>query len=569
MSYNKRIWANGDLITKEGMNNIEDGIYDAHDKIDAINNKVEENTNDTNTARQDISDIKTEIGTEELTTTSKKIKGAINELSSQIKETENLNELKYNVKNFGAVGDGVTDDTEHLQTAIDTIPEGSTLYLQNKTYIVTKTLIVKKAINIIGEGKKISFGSFSFNNGMTEIRKINGDENGDSVMFIDGSEKAINNIEISNIMFTASSSQNIETDDAILNANASLHNTSYGLKTSYVGESFFENIGVRQAKVAGLLASNGAVNSYKYCNACSNYVGFDISVFDSCIEHSWANHNITNGMAVKSNYFRVLNCRFEWNAKNGVYVSGGESTFVSNLFDRNGFAGLSFHNSWGHVVTGNYFSRNGCGGDGVTGRFEFSVPGHKSYIETPENECCHIKLNYMRDVTITGNRYRAGSDDTGRGVNSPCSIYCFSNAVNCKTVGNAGEYKAYGGHGGFTTHNLYEAKVIKKDDSSSPIFDYVKELPSEHSFSGINLQEISEFTVKLTSSHSEIDVWGIVFQNTLMSKIIVNVGSSANILKVIDYGGVTVNASFNDDKTELTVTLSQKCWTKYNIKSFV
>ena len=84
MSYNKKIWANGDLITKERMNNIEDGIYDAHDKINAINNKVEDNTTDTNTARQDISDIKLQIGTEELTTTSKKIKGAINDLNSQI-----------------------------------------------------------------------------------------------------------------------------------------------------------------------------------------------------------------------------------------------------------------------------------------------------------------------------------------------------------------------------------------------------------------------------------------------------------------------------------------------------
>ena len=89
LSYNKKIWANGDLITKEGMNNIEYGIYDAHDKINAINNKVEENTTDTNTAKQDISDIKLQIGTEELTTTSKKIKGAINDLSSQIKDIAN------------------------------------------------------------------------------------------------------------------------------------------------------------------------------------------------------------------------------------------------------------------------------------------------------------------------------------------------------------------------------------------------------------------------------------------------------------------------------------------------
>ena len=103
MSYNKRTWANGDLITKERMNNIEDGIYDAHDKINAINNKVEENTTDTNTAKQDISDIKLQIGTEELTTTSKKIKGAINDLSSQIKDIENKNNVKWRTFDKGYI----------------------------------------------------------------------------------------------------------------------------------------------------------------------------------------------------------------------------------------------------------------------------------------------------------------------------------------------------------------------------------------------------------------------------------------------------------------------------------
>ena len=34
MSYNKKIWKNGDLITKTSMNNIENGIYTAHDEIE-------------------------------------------------------------------------------------------------------------------------------------------------------------------------------------------------------------------------------------------------------------------------------------------------------------------------------------------------------------------------------------------------------------------------------------------------------------------------------------------------------------------------------------------------------
>ena len=85
MSYNKKTWANGDLITKESMNNIENGIYSAHDELEKANRKIEENTTDSNTSKQDISDIKTEIGTEELTTNAKNIKAAINEHDSQIR----------------------------------------------------------------------------------------------------------------------------------------------------------------------------------------------------------------------------------------------------------------------------------------------------------------------------------------------------------------------------------------------------------------------------------------------------------------------------------------------------
>ena len=57
MSYNKRIWANGDLITKERMNNIENGIYDAHDKINVINNEIEDNTTDINELKSKVWDI--------------------------------------------------------------------------------------------------------------------------------------------------------------------------------------------------------------------------------------------------------------------------------------------------------------------------------------------------------------------------------------------------------------------------------------------------------------------------------------------------------------------------------
>lgn len=68
--------------------------------IETEDTTVEKLLNDLNTAKQNINDIKLQIGTEELTTTSKKIKGAINELSSQIKNIEYLEEINFNVGNI-------------------------------------------------------------------------------------------------------------------------------------------------------------------------------------------------------------------------------------------------------------------------------------------------------------------------------------------------------------------------------------------------------------------------------------------------------------------------------------
>lgn len=160
MSYNKKIWANGDLITKEGMNNIEYGIYDAHDKINAINNKVEENTNDTNTAKQDISDIKLQIGTEELTTNAKKVKGAINEVNSQIKEKASKDEVRMKNTNItlndcdsdmlGAIQGGESTSFELLSIPRD----------ESVTPIKTNFLKLKITHNLVDpdkivQGKKV------------------------------------------------------------------------------------------------------------------------------------------------------------------------------------------------------------------------------------------------------------------------------------------------------------------------------------------------------------------------------------------------------------------------------
>lgn len=62
------------------------------------------------------------------------------------------------VKTYGAVGDGVTDDTEAIQDAIDTMHAvgGGVIYLPKGTYLTSTSLLLYTNISLIGAGRQVS-----------------------------------------------------------------------------------------------------------------------------------------------------------------------------------------------------------------------------------------------------------------------------------------------------------------------------------------------------------------------------------------------------------------------------
>jgi hypothetical protein len=54
------------------------------------------------------------------------------------------------VKDFGAVGDGVTDDTAAIQAAIDAAPFGGSVYFPSGKYIISAAITVNKPMTIFG-----------------------------------------------------------------------------------------------------------------------------------------------------------------------------------------------------------------------------------------------------------------------------------------------------------------------------------------------------------------------------------------------------------------------------------
>lgn len=129
------------------------------------------------------------------------------------------------------------------------------------------------------------------------------------------------------------------------------------------------------------------------------------------------------GADLRDNFWKVLGGRFEWNAFQGI-AAGGESCISGATFDRNGEAGLWLvSGSWGHVISGCYFARNGAGGDGTSGRWGYSTPGTPSYYAVPAGQSCHIEVDYEHAATVSGCRFRAGQDDAGGGSFSPQFVY--------------------------------------------------------------------------------------------------------------------------------------------------
>jgi hypothetical protein len=73
--------------------------------------------------------------------------------STTARSLENRFADMVNVKDFGAIGDGVADDTAAIQAAIDSIPiTGGGVYFPNGIYIITESLSVGSNTQLFGQG---------------------------------------------------------------------------------------------------------------------------------------------------------------------------------------------------------------------------------------------------------------------------------------------------------------------------------------------------------------------------------------------------------------------------------
>lgn len=299
----------------------------------------------------------------------------------------------YDITEFGAVGDGVTDSTAAIQAALDRAAETEGTVLVPPGKYRTGKLKMGKRTRLEGHS------GWNFRGDGLSTLLLN-DPEADCLLDITGA-------------FGCSVS------GLCLNGNGlgkGIHGISLYWE-KYNGGAEEDTPCIDDCRV-GNFSGDGVHLEHIWCFSVRHSMihrnqgcGLYIDGWDAFILDNWftANRNggILGGPCAAS--ITATGNRIEWNRRAGVeLLSGSCVQLTGNYFDRSfgpalklGGKDCSFRDV---SVTGNIFYRSGCP-DGM----DFSSPGQYS----------HVWMDGAENVTLTGNMFRIGENDGGGGTRSP------------------------------------------------------------------------------------------------------------------------------------------------------
>lgn len=203
-----------------------------------------------------------------------------------------------NVKNFGAIGDGVTDDTSAIESALYSRVSGETLYFPPGTYKITRTLYIGNGntttasttwgIHLAGSGRPplpaTMFAGYPstgctkllWAGGASPMIQVTGPLNGWGVsnIYLDGANVAT--IGISNISGSFGNSENLSIDKCLVGIYETTQTTfSGGWGTWSAIHNSYTNLAIMVPAIAGatgiVLTGRPNVNPLLATNSCYAY----------------------------------------------------------------------------------------------------------------------------------------------------------------------------------------------------------------------------------------------------------------------------------------------------------
>ena len=271
------------------------------------------------------------------------------------------------VKVFGAVGDGVTDDTAAIQAAIDAVTtSGGVVSFPAGVYLISSTLRLKQKTHLIGDG-----GFFQN-------------------QFVD------NDYRIGGTTIKLAPSSNC--DMILVRMGQSDTSTDKRSHCSIRNLHLFGNRSASQAPSANDLNSTGD----GVVIAGSRYVTLENVVISKCAEDglSMESYTYPNVSSVPSNNIDLRACAFLSNKGRGVSLAGGDSIMTNCQVGYNGSNGISV--SGFGLVANNLVWNNQSNGVFVSSAEPTTLTGNKIY----DNKKVGIYLGpgiTTTYATVTGN----------------------------------------------------------------------------------------------------------------------------------------------------------------------
>lgn len=312
----------------------------------------------------------------------------------------------FSVKDYGATGDGVTDDTAAVQAALNYIvANGGALHFPAGIYLVSATLACgkitsSKQVRIYGDG-----------GALTQIK---------ATAAVTGAV-----LKISDLSLMPGYSGSVWISDLAI-VGAGIATTGFGFKATDMVHSHLERIFVSGCGV-GFDMEGGISNDLSECFAYGNGIGFNI--------HSWA----SGGFSGHPNIHNLLNCKAKDNPTWGIQLDGGRMLNVLNA-DIEGNGTLGNAATGGVRVGANVNAESpSTDGPGLTMRdswIEANAGGAAIVFESGVNvlDRCFLaaNANATYDVRIKGGTYYVMECDFD--TNKPNNL--FEDAVAAVKSGN-------------------------------------------------------------------------------------------------------------------------------------
>jgi len=336
---------------------------------------------------------------------------AVSNPASALGQTGAQTTTVFNVRDFGAKGDGKTPDSAAVQKALDAAGAVSgTVYFPAGKYLC-HDLQVHAHTTVLAEPQ------WSYRGDAGAMLLLDSEE-ADCVLNITGAfgvhlrglflrgkrdtKKAIHGVFLNNAEKYSPQEDSIVIDDCKIES--------------------FSGHGVRLLRIWLFIIRHSIMQGNKGC-------GIQITGWDGFVTDNQLSGNGSHGFGCEEAGSTVMFTanRVEWNKGYGLYLSGGDAWNVTgNCFDRNWGAGLCAMKMTATTVTGNVFRR--CGKD--------------SNQLAEKERSCQVRLEACSGLTFVSNACAAGRDDGGQGKYTPQVGFILRKLSTC-VIANNTFYRGY------------------------------------------------------------------------------------------------------------------------------